>query len=56
MEEATFTIKELVRVASKIFKVSGALVEAALRTAGKKTFTLGEAKELVAAFAKREVI
>lgn len=55
MAEATFTIKELVQVAHKIFKVSGALVEAALRLAGKKTYTLDEAKAIVSAFANREV-
>ena len=53
--KATFTVKELVQVAHKIFKVSGALVEAALRLTGRKTFTLDEAKSIVDEFANREV-
>ena len=54
--KATFTIKELVQVAHRIFKTSGALVEAALRLTGRKTFTLDEAKAIVNEFANREVI
>lgn len=50
-----YTIKELVRVAYKIFGVSGALVQVALEASGRKEFTLDEAKEIVEEFAKREI-
>lgn len=53
--DATFSIKELVQVARKIFKVSGALVEAALKASGKRTFTLDEAKLIIKDFAERKI-
>lgn len=55
MAEATYTIKELIQAAHNVFKLSGALVEAALLLSGKKKFTLDEAKAIVNEFANREV-
>ncbi|MBQ4495037.1 MAG: hypothetical protein II968_04650 [Selenomonadaceae bacterium] len=55
MAEATYSIKELVQVARKLFKHSGALVEAALQLSGKKSFTLDEAKLIIKEFAERPV-
>lgn len=55
MAEATYSIKELVQVARKLFKQSGALVAAALRLSGKNSFTLDEAKQIVKEFAERPV-
>lgn len=50
-----YTIDELVKASWKIFQYSGALVAAALQETGIKEFSLDEAKEIVEAFAKREV-
>ena len=50
-----YTIDELIRASRKIFGESPVLVEAALKLSGKKIFTLDEAKQIVAAFATREV-
>lgn len=50
-----YTIDELVKAAWKVFNHSGALVAAALQETGIKEFSLDEAKEIVEAFAKREV-
>ena len=51
-----YTIEELVKAARKIFKQSGALVAAALKANGKKSFTIEEAKKIVKAFAKEKVV
>jgi len=50
-----YTIKELVAVARKQFGRSPVLVEAALKTSGKKKFTLEEAQTIIEAFATQEV-
>ena len=50
-----YKLDELVKAAQKIFDTSPILVEAALKLDGRKTFTLDEAKLIVAQFAKREV-
>lgn len=50
-----YTIEELTAAANKIFGMSGALVETALKLSGKEIFELGEAKELVKKFSEREV-
>ena len=50
-----YTIRELCKASHKLFGVSGALVETALKATGRKKFTLGEAQDLVAATKKREV-
>lgn len=50
-----YTIEELVQAARKIFDASPVLVEAALKLTGRTKFELSEAKEIVAAFANREV-
>ncbi|MBR1805467.1 MAG: hypothetical protein IJ774_03665 [Selenomonadaceae bacterium] len=50
-----YKLDELVKAARKIFDASPVLVEAALKLDGRQTFTLDEAKEIVAQFAKREV-
>ena len=55
MAQATYSIQELVQVAQKFFKQNGVLVEAALKGTGKKSFTIGEAKQIIREFAKREV-
>ena len=50
-----YTTEELVAAARKTFKQSGALVAAALKASGKKTFKLGEAKKIIKAFANKKV-
>ena len=57
VETSTYTIDELARAANhgKFSKYSGALVAAALQETGRKRFTLTEAEEIAAAFAKRPV-
>ena len=57
VETSTYTIDELARAANhgKFSKYSGALVAAALQETGRKRFTLAEAEEIAAAFAKRPV-
>ncbi len=52
---AMYTIDELVKAAQKVFNHSGTLVAAALKETGITEFSLDEAKEIVEAFAKREV-
>lgn len=52
---AMYTIDELVKAAWKVFNHSGALVAAALEETGITEFSLDEAKEIVEAFAQREV-
>ena len=57
VEAMTYSIDELARAANhgKFSKYSGALVAAALQETGRKRFTLTEAEEIAAAFAKRPV-
>lgn len=56
VESAKYTIEELARAANHgKFKYTGALVAAALQETGRKRFTLTEAEEIAAAFAKRPV-
>ena len=57
VETSTYTIDELARAANhgKFSKYSGALIAAALQETGRKRFTLTEAEEIAAAFAKRPV-
>lgn len=50
-----YTIQELINASRKIFDASPVLVEAALKLTGRTKFELSEAKEIVAAFANREV-
>lgn len=49
-----YTIEELINASDKL-GASPVLVEAALKSTGRKKFELSEAKEIVAAFAIREV-
>lgn len=56
VEAATYTIDELARAANHgKFKYTGALIAAALQETGRKKFTVAEAEEIAAAFAKRPV-
>lgn len=57
VEAMTYTIDELAQAANhgRIFKYTGALVAAALQETGRKKFTVAEAEEIAAAFAKRPV-
>lgn len=50
-----YTIKELVKAARQVFKVSPVLVEVALKSTGKLHFTLDEAKDIVSKFAKKPI-
>ncbi len=49
-----YTIEELVKAAPKL-GFSKTLIEAALRRAGKKKFTLEEAQQIIEEFATQEV-
>ncbi len=49
-----YTIKELIKASDKL-GANPVLVEAALKETGRTKFELSEAKEIVAAFASREV-
>ena len=56
VEAATYTIDELARAANHgKFPYTGALMAAALQGTGRKRFTVSEAEEIAAAFAKRPV-
>ena len=50
-----YTVTELVAAARKQFGYSPALVEAALKSSGKKNFTLEEAQEIIEEFANQVV-
>lgn len=50
-----YTVSELTKAAHKLFNASPTLTRAALEFSGKKTFSLDEAKQIVAAFLIREV-
>lgn len=50
-----YSIRELVAASRRLFKYTGALVEAALRESGRSEFTVSEAQAVVNKFAKRLV-
>ena len=52
---AAYEINDFVKAAQKIFGYTGALVEAALKLAGKEKYTVEEAKQIVRAFANKPV-
>lgn len=52
---ATYTVPELVEAASSEFGTSSVIVRAALKKAGKKTYTMREAKQLVEKMKNKEV-
>ena len=56
-KEAEYSVREFARAAESVFGAgtSPDIVQAALLKAGKNSFTVAEAKELVKAFAYKEV-
>lgn len=50
-----YTIEELTRAARKLFGYGGALVAAALKSSGKTSFTIEEAKKIIEKFANKAV-
>ena len=53
--EPTYPIADFVKAARKLFGYSGALVKAALDMAGKDSYTVEEAKQIVETFAHKPV-
>lgn len=53
--EATYTIPELLTAAEAEFKTTTIVVRAALTKAGKRAYTLKEAKQIIDAMMKKEV-
>lgn len=53
--EATYTIPELVEAAKSEFNTTSIVVRAALAKAGKESYTMREAKQLVERFKNKEV-
>ena len=53
--EATYTISELANAAKSEFNTTSIVVTAALTKAGKETYTMREAKQLVERFKNKEV-
>ena len=53
--EATYTIEELVDAAKTEFHTNSIVVRAALTTAGKTTYTMKEARELINRMKNKEV-
>ena len=53
--EATYTIPELISASASEFGTTSIVVRAALKKAGKYTYTMKEAKEIVEKMKKKEV-
>lgn len=53
--EATYTIPELLKAAETEFETTSVVVRAALKQAGKKSYTLNEAKKLIERMKHKEV-
>lgn len=53
--ETKYTIGELVAASKSLFKAEEIVVSAALKSGGKTEYTEKDAKEIVKAFAKKEV-
>lgn len=55
MEATTYSVQDFSKQAKKMFGTTPEMVTVALRTAGKETATIEEAKETVKAFMEKEV-
>lgn len=53
--EATYTIPELMNAAKAEFNTSSIVVRAALSRAGKESYTMKEAKQIIEKMKKKEV-